>query len=48
MPWTNVINDLNVEETFGTFHETELQKANQKEFRIEKVIKRKLLLKKVS
>ena len=36
-----VINDLNGEEIVGTFYEKELQKTNQKEFRIEKVIKRK-------
>ena len=36
-----VINDLNGEEIIGTFYEEELQKTNQKEFRIEKVIKRK-------
>ena len=40
-PWTYVINDLNGEEITGTFYEKELQKANQEEFRIEKVIKRK-------
>ena len=39
--WTYVINDLNGEEITGTFYENELQKTNQKEFRIEKVIKRK-------
>ena len=39
--WTYVINDLNREEIVGTFHEKELQKTNQKEFRIENVIKRK-------
>ena len=33
VPWTYVINDLNGEEIIGTFYE--------KEFRIEKVIKRK-------
>ena len=38
---TYVINDLNGEEITGTFYENELQKTNQKEFRIEKVIKRK-------
>ena len=37
----NVINDLNGEEITGTFYEKELQKTNQGEFRIEKVIKRK-------
>ena len=40
-PWTYVINDLNGEEIIGTFYEKELQKTYQKEFRIEKVIKRK-------
>ena len=34
-------NDLNGEEIVGTFYENELQKTNQKEFRTEKVIKRK-------
>ena len=41
VPWTYVINDLNGEELIGTFYEKELQKTNQQEFRIEKVIKRK-------
>ena len=41
VPWTYVISDLNGEKTIGTFYEKELQKANQQEFRIEKVIKRK-------
>ena len=41
VPWTYVINDLNGEEITGTFYEIELQKTNQREFRIEKVIKRK-------
>ena len=39
--WTSVISYLNGEEIIGTFYEKELQKTNQKEFRIEKVIKRK-------
>ena len=39
--WTYVFNDLNGEEITGTFYEKKLQKTNQKEFRIEKVIKRK-------
>ena len=39
--WTYVINDLNGEEIIGTFYEKELQKSNQKEFRIEKVLKKK-------
>ena len=41
VPWTHVISDLNGEEIVGHFYEKELQKSNQKEFRIEKVIKRK-------
>ena len=40
-PWTYIINDLKGEEIIGTFYGKELQKTNQKEFRIEKVIKRK-------
>ena len=38
---TFAISDLKGEQIAGTFYETELQKTNQKEFRIEKVIKRK-------
>ena len=41
VPWTYIINDLNSEEITGTFYEKELQKTNQKEFRIEKVLKKK-------
>ena len=41
VPGTYVINDLKWEEIMGTFYEKELQKTNQKEFKIEKVIKRK-------
>ena len=41
VPWTYVINDLNGEELVATFYEKELQKTNQKEFRIEKVVKKK-------
>ena len=40
MSWTYVINDHNGEKT-GKSCQNELQKTNQKEFRIEKVIKRK-------
>ena len=40
VPWTYVISDLNGKEIAGTFYEKELQKANQKESRVEKVIKR--------
>ena len=41
VPSTHVINDLNDEEIIGTFYDKELQKINQQEFRIEKIIKRK-------
>ena len=41
VPWTYVINDLNGEEIIGNFCEKELQKTDQQEFRIGKVIKRK-------
>ena len=41
VPWSYVINDLNGEEIIGTFYEKELQKTNQKEFRIGKVIKKR-------
>ena len=40
--WRYVINDLNGEEIPGMFYENELQKLNRKEFRIEKVIKKKV------
>ena len=41
MPWIYAVKDLKGEETVGMFYENELQKANQKYFRTEKVIKRK-------
>ena len=41
VPWTYVINDFKGEEIVRIFYEKEQQKTNQKEFRIEKVIKRK-------
>ena len=41
MPWTYVINDSYGEEIADTFYNKELQKTNQKDFRIEKLIKRK-------
>ena len=41
VPWANVINDLNGEEVIGSFYEKILQKTNQKEFRIEKILKKK-------
>ena len=43
LPWTYVISDLNGEKIVGTFYEKELQKTNQEEFRIEKVIKEKVI-----
>ena len=41
VPWTYVIGDLKGEEIVGTFYKNELQKTNQKNFRTEKIIKRK-------
>ena len=41
VPWTYVISELNGKEFIETFYEKELQKTNQKEFRIEKLTKRK-------
>ena len=41
VPWRCVINDLNGEETIGTFYEKELLKIDQQGFRIEKVIEKK-------
>ena len=41
VPLTYVIGDLKGKEIVGTFYLKELQKTNQKEFKIEKVIKRK-------
>ena len=39
--WTYVIENFNGEIIAGTLYEKELQKTNRKEFRVEKVIKRK-------
>ena len=39
--WTYVVSDLKGEEIVGTFYEKELQKKNQTEFRVEKVINKK-------
>ena len=39
MSWTYVISDLKGEEVVGTFYKKELQKSNQKEFRVEEIIK---------
>ena len=41
MPQTYVINDLNAEEIIGIFYENKLQGTYQKEFKIEKVLKKK-------
>ena len=41
VPWTYAINDRNGEQIIGTFYEKQLQKTNQEEFRIERVIKKK-------
>lgn len=38
IPQTNVLEDLNDEYIVPTFYEIELQKPEQKEFRIEKII----------
>ena len=40
--WTYIISDIKEEEIVGAFYEKELQKINQKEFRVEKVIKMKI------
>ena len=41
VPWTYLIIDFNGEPITGNFYEKELQKTNQKDFGIEKIIKRK-------
>ena len=41
VPWIYIINDLNGEEIISRFYGKELQKTNQNEFRIKKVIKKK-------
>ena len=41
LPWKHVLNDHSDEVILGTFCEKESKKTSQKEFRIEKVIKRK-------
>ena len=41
VPWTYVISDLNGEPITGSFYAKELQKTNQKELRIKKILKRK-------
>ena len=42
IPWAYVINDLSDAEIIGTFYESELQRTNPQEFRIEKVINKKV------
>ena len=39
VPWTYEVNDLNGEKIVGSFYEKEMLKTDQKEFRIEKMIK---------
>ena len=39
VPWTHVISDLKGGKIVRTFYKKELQKINQKQFRVEKVIK---------
>ena len=39
--WTHVIGGVNGKEIIGTVNKKELQKTNQAEFRVKKVIKRK-------
>ena len=41
VPWTYSISDFKVKGIVGTFYEKELQETNQREFRVEKVIKGK-------
>ena len=41
VPWTYVISGLNGEKLGVMFYQTALQKLSQKEFRVEKVAKRK-------
>ena len=43
MPWTYVTNDFNGEEIVGTFYENELQKTNQKEFKMKNDLREKVI-----
>ena len=43
VPWTYAVSDLNGEEITGSFYEKELQKIDQKEFRIEKYLEEKVI-----
>ena len=40
-PWRYIVNEFNGEELIGPFCEKELQRINQKEFRMENVTERK-------
>ena len=42
VPWIYAISDLKGEEIVGHFNKKDLHKTNQKEFRVEKVIKKKV------
>ena len=44
VPWTYIISDLNGEEIVGMLYINKLQKTDQKEFRIKKLIKRKKVI----
>ena len=41
VPWEYIIEDLNGQKIVETFYKKLLQEANQTEFRVEKVIKKK-------
>ena len=41
VPWAYVFSDFKDEDIVETFYKKELRKANQKEFRVQEVIKRK-------
>ena len=41
MPWIYVISNLKGKDIVGTFYKKELQKTNEKKFRVKKAIKRK-------
>ena len=44
VPWTYIISDLNAEEIVGMLYINELQKTDQKEFTIKKLIMRKKVI----
>ena len=44
VPRTYVINDLNGDKIIREFYENELQKTNQQEFRIDKIVKGKFIM----